>query len=476
MKHNLKLFEKNINNKFKLLPILVRKNKIGNIKYLAPFFKEWKNTGYFYNKNSIINLSIINLLVNKFIRVYFNLFLTKYKKNKISKKKRNKLLNNIYISKAEIKFTNSISIITIYTLNNLNSILKKYEEYTNYLINKKEQIQKNKNYIRKIQNKYLTKKWPISILNKFIRPNLFNYVGFKPYFLKKNNKNMDIIFYSNLPKTKFNNIKDIIKFNINFYNKKSELFYLEMIKLRLYNIKKEYLLYLKIIWKYNIINSSNFIKLSNNNNFILKLKRILSRIINKKIELNIVNMKYLSYNPDFFTKFLSLKLKKNKFNIIKSMRNIINRSKIDISKYNILNDNKNLIENKYEDLSLISIINKKNFTDFLKEIYNTNIIVNKNIFFNNYNKIYNIIFNIIKYKNIGGIRLEIKGRLTKRYRADRSIYKLLWKGGLKNKDSSIRGLSSTVFRGNFEPNMMYSISKNKRRIGAFAVKGWISGK
>jgi hypothetical protein len=136
-------------------------------------------------------------------------------------------------------------------------------------------------------------------------------------------------------------------------------------------------------------------------------------------------MKYLSYNPDFFTKFLSLKLKKNKFNIIKSMRNIINRSKIDISKYNILNDNKNLIENKYEDLSLISIINKKNFTDFLKEIYNTNIIVNKNIFFNNYNKIYNIIFNINKYKNIGGIRLEIKGRLTKRYRADRSIYKLL---------------------------------------------------
>jgi hypothetical protein len=97
-------------------------------------------------------------LVNKFIRVYFNLFLTKYKKNKISKKKRNKLLNNIYISKAEIKFTNSISIITIYTLNNLNSILKKYEEYTNYLINKKEQIQKNKNYIKKIQNKYLTKK------------------------------------------------------------------------------------------------------------------------------------------------------------------------------------------------------------------------------------------------------------------------------------------------------------------------------
>ena len=33
-----------------------------------------------------------------------------------------------------------------------------------------------------------------------------------------------------------------------------------------------------------------------------------------------------------------------------------------------------------------------------------------------------------------------------------------------------------MFRGNLESNMMYSISKDKRRIGSFAVKGWISGK
>jgi hypothetical protein len=33
----------------------------------------------------------------------------------------------------------------------------------------------------------------------------------------------------------------------------------------------------------------------------------------------------------------------------------------------------------------------------------------------------NNIFNSIHYKNIAGIRLEVKGRLTKRYRADRAI-------------------------------------------------------
>ena len=38
-----------------------------------------------------------------------------------------------------------------------------------------------------------------------------------------------------------------------------------------------------------------------------------------------------------------------------------------------------------------------------------------------YIKIYKLIFNSINYKNMSGIRLEVKGRLTKRYRADRSI-------------------------------------------------------
>ena len=45
---------------------------------------------------------------------------------------------------------------------------------------------------------------------------------------------------------------------------------------------------------------------------------------------------------------------------------------------------------------------------------------------------------------MGGIRLEVKGRLTKRYRADRSVFKVKWKGGLKNIDSSFKGLSSVI--------------------------------
>ena len=70
-----------------------------------------------------------------------------------------------------------------------------------------------------------------------------------------------------------------------------------------------------------------------------------------------------------------------------------------------------------------------------------------------YRKLRDIIFENIKYKVMGGVRLEVKGRLTKRYRADRSVYKLKWKGGLKNIDSSFKGLSTVIFRGYLNSNV-----------------------
>jgi hypothetical protein len=72
---------------------------------------------------------------------------------------------------------------------------------------------------------------------------------------------------------------------------------------------------------------------------------------------------------------------------------------------------------------------------------------------------------------MSGIQIEVKGRLTKRYRADRSVFTLKRKGGFKNVDSSFKGLSAVLFRGNTKSNTSYSFSKSKRRVGAFAVKG-----
>ena len=52
----------------------------------------------------------------------------------------------------------------------------------------------------------------------------------------------------------------------------------------------------------------------------------------------------------------------------------------------------------------------------------------------------------------------------------------MWRGGLKELDSSYNSFPSIKLRGYINSNVEYSIFKSKKRIGAFAVKGWITGK
>jgi hypothetical protein len=77
---------------------------------------------------------------------------------------------------------------------------------------------------------------------------------------------------------------------------------------------------------------------------------------------------------------------------------------------------------------------------------------------------------------MSGVRLIVKGRLTKRYRADRAVYKLKWKGGLKNIDSAFKGLSTVQHLGYRDSNVEKAFYCSKRRIGAFGVRTWMAGK
>jgi hypothetical protein len=51
-----------------------------------------------------------------------------------------------------------------------------------------------------------------------------------------------------------------------------------------------------------------------------------------------------------------------------------------------------------------------------------------------------------------------------------------WLGGLKNVDSSFRGLSTIMLRGYHKSNVQYTIINSKNRNGAYGVKGWVSSK
>lgn len=402
--NNLYIFDKYINNKYKLIPFNLRENNTGNVKYFPPVSKEWKNSIYAFNHNSLKNLPVYNININSLIKGYFNLYFNhKFIMNKFRARKHNRLsLNKIFVSKAEVKHTNAKAIVTIYTYNKEKLVL----------LNKINKLKKS--FYKKI------------LLLIYKSRKLYNDISGNLY-----NKTIRALLYK-------------------------ELMLLRRFKLRL-NLNK---------YKFE-------------EKLLYRLSKLISKFYNKKIEFNIVNMKSIILNSDFFTEILALKLKNKNADVLRMMSIILNKAVL--PKVNRVKEKStvtksidfNLIENKYKSLNVSNILenNNTNLDGLLNELYH-NVTLNKD----NYDEVYESVFNSIKYKNMGGIRLEIKGRLTKRYRADKALFKIRWKGGLKNIDSSYKGLSSVNMRGYVKPNLEYSIFTTKRRIGAFAVKGWISGK
>ena len=83
---------------------------------------------------------------------------------------------------------------------------------------------------------------------------------------------------------------------------------------------------------------------------------------------------------------------------------------------------------------------------------------------------------LVKYKWVTGIRLEAKGRLTRRFTASRSAFKLMIKGNLNDIDYSRRtgnskNTSGLILRNQINPNLQYTFLSSKKRIGAFGIKG-----
>jgi hypothetical protein len=272
----------------------------------------------------------------------------------------------------------------------------------------------------------------------------------------------------NLGEGSFNNFNKKILQLINrkkkFFGNISRNLYIKLIKLLLY---KEFQLYRRYKFKLNL-SKSKF-----EEHLLYNLISLISKYYNKKVELNFVNLKSIILNSDLFTKILVIKLKKKSFPIIhRLMSFVVNRAVIpkvnkiiERIKPGSKNINLDLLENKFSNYNLNFNLKKRTLDNLLNKVY-----YNHDIY-KNYMELYKIIFNSIKYKNMDGIKLEIRGRLTKRYRADRSVFRLRRKGGLNNKDSSYKSLSSVIKRGYMNSNVEYSIFTSKRRIGAYAVKG-----
>jgi hypothetical protein len=234
-----------------------------------------------------------------------------------------------------------------------------------------------------------------------------------------------------LKKSFYNKVKLLISKNkiiLGFYSPESEselanynVLYKKSIKAQLYRN-------LKLLRKYKLRLSLNKYKFEEK--LLYKLKNLIVKFYNKKVEFNIVNLKSVVFHSDFFTKILTSKILNRKVNILSRMDAILN--KVVLPKVNTIVEKNykkqkdlNLLENKYKYLNLSSLLKNNNLSEFLNELY-YNLIIDyyDNNLNKDYTRIYEIIFNSINYKNMGGIRLEAKGRLTKRYRADRAVFKV----------------------------------------------------
>lgn len=439
----MKIFNNNLKKIIRTPRTIKLNTKLGvinNNKYLPAFSSEWKNIIYSFNRNNLRNIGWNTINLNKIIKGYFNLFFknrTFLGKTKfLYLRRRRNLLKRIFVSEADIKYTANKANITLYTVN------------------------KEKKSLR---NKYMK-------LKTFITMRLFKrYAFFYKYYQNKLNdcfhKSKRPFWISKfmdpkeLTKNKFNQLRWFLMLN-NLILKK---IWTTLIQRKL----KKYWSYLR---KHELLFSLNQFKF-NKSIMLSKLAYLLERILGKKVHFNIINLKSISYHPDILTEVITLKAKKNLLSISPILKRMINKtmfpvdSKVqDKSKVQSF-DKLDIFKNKYKDLKIISHINKDNFSTLLNTIFNENT-----------ETMHKKIFHSIGYKNLSGIRLKASGRLTRRFRADRAKQFLNWKGGLKNIDSSFKQLSAVTFRGNSNANVRYSLNTSKRRIGSFAVKGWISAK
>ena len=208
------------------------------------------------------------------------------------------------------------------------------------------------------------------------------------------------------------------------------LFYKKLMKKSL----DKYLLH-KYYQQLVFINKSKF-----NYNYLQHLKKYLEKIYNKNVEFNLINLRRFYLNSDILSESITLKIRKNRRKLLKFLNTLKRKVKV--------RNKKNIFFINQPVLNKLNNVDKK----YLEEV------VLKNI----------------KYKHVTGFRLETSGRLTRRYTASRSISKLRYKGNLLNIDSSYRGLSSVLLKGNLKSNLQHTKLKSKTRIGSFGIKGWIS--
>ena len=518
----MNILKKKLNKDLKIKPVNLNKSQDDYVKYYAPISKEWKNSVYFFNKINMKNIPINDFSINKLINSYCNVFFkrkflrTKRKKRKpYSKRFKLFTIIKLFASKAEIKHYNFKTIVTVFIHDRHRRILTSKVKYNKRWIHVA--IKQLILFYAKLNKRYINYKKSILVvispqlkikLRAIALEKLIWVLLLKKICIEKINPKITLLnSIKNIKKKKFlfsmiTNLRENIMGKLIILeqdklhktmiglNKNIKLFNNLRLKLAKSFEKKMYFLWhwfriqvqIKLRKELRTLRILKYLVNLNRYKFEEKFLYVLSNLLNKfyrkKIEFNIVKIQNVRYNADMFTEMLALKFTRQRISIAKSMGGVFNITdtpqhediKPLIKKFKVVN----LLQNKFKDLHLNYVLDIKETLDLkLGKLFNNTVNLDWTDKQKNLELSKNTI-NSIKYKKFRGVKVGSKGRLTRRYRADRAVDKLFLEGGFRNLDSSFKGLSVSLYRGINNINVESSICVKRRRIGAYAVKGWLS--
>lgn len=264
--------------------------------------------------------------------------------------------------------------------------------------------------------------------------------------------------------------------------------------------KQHYLKYLSKIWKKQALFSSNYTKYMINkfkfNEFLPKLKWLVSIYYGKPVEFNFINLKNPHLNTDIYTDLIALKARKKAItrvmkkaiSLAKKPKGYVDRTQMYVD-YDLNKLNRFSLYNsmKFENLNKETQLYSNSLQQVLHIMYPRSLVNNitKPTNYKHEKKVFtsklNNILNIVKYKTLSGVRIEAAGRLTRRYKAAKSLFKLKLRGNFQDTDFSKKvefrktSMPTVMLRKQTKANSQYSLNVKKRRIGSFGIKGWISG-
>ena len=470
-------------------------NDTGNTRHYTPAAQEWLNSVYNYNPNYIKSLPVADISLMRLLKAYFS---SELKENfpdlkRISKRARRYTTKKIFVGKGDLKHSNDKAIVTFYVhnaerlfLNRAITLLSRLlynparplTSYTQRKGHKEEKIIYNRSFSfndfwTRVAKPYYYKKWCSEIFVQKVE--IIN--------LYLSNINTQYLILSKMVKLNLITEKDKNQTLINLCESMVSILPDPQFKEIMPLYENSYITHLSTFKKQLLLNINKF-----SFGFINNLVELVEKLYDKKVEFNIVKVKKLHLSSDLFTQAVALKLKNRKNRLYKVLESSLNKVKLprvqritEIFHYinkdellvNIIRNDKisSMFKEQSNDPLNSLILDTFADVDNLKvKVLKKTSIKQRNISLQNY------VFNLLKHLKMRGIRIEAKGRITRRLTAARSLFKMKWKGGLKHIDSSFKGLSAIMLRGQFKSNVEHTYIGTKNRNGAIGVKGWVSSK